>query len=105
MAIKFQDAIDLLNELVNYGTNLLVRAFTSSDRDLKAICVLFVQLRQFLMHLDGIAILLAADNCGTADLQLRSLLETAHTIEWVLASDTEAKINYLYVANLRRRRQ
>jgi hypothetical protein len=105
MAANFQDAIDLLNELVSYGTNLVVRAFTSSDRDLKAICVLLVQLRQFLMHLDGIAILLAVGNCGTADLQLRSLLETAHVIEWILANDTEAKINYLYIANLRRRRQ
>jgi hypothetical protein len=46
MAANFHDAIDLVNELVNYGTNLVVRAFASSDRDLKAICVLFVQLRQ-----------------------------------------------------------
>jgi hypothetical protein len=46
MAANFHDAIDLVNELVNYGTNLVVRAFASIDRDLKAICVLFVQLRQ-----------------------------------------------------------
>jgi hypothetical protein len=38
-------------------------------------------------------------------LQLRSLLEGAHLIEWTLAKDTEAKIQYLYVANLRRRRE
>jgi hypothetical protein len=105
MAANFQDAIDLVNELVNYGTNLVVRAFASSNRDLKAICVLFVQLRQFLMHLDGVSVLLATGNCGTADLQLRSLLEGAHLIEWTLAKDTEAKIQHLYVANLRRRRE
>lgn len=105
MAANFQDAIDLVKELVNYGTNLAVRAFASSDRDLKAICVLFVQLRQFLTHLDGISSLLAAGNCGTADLQLRSLLEGTHLIEWTLVKDTEAKIQHLYVANLRRRRE
>jgi hypothetical protein len=105
MAGQFEDAIDLTNELVNYGTNLVVRAFASGDRDLKAICLLFVQLRQFVMHLDGIAILLKAGNCGTADLQLRSLLETAHTMEWILSGDVDEKINHLYVANLRRRRQ
>jgi hypothetical protein len=105
MAANFQDAIDLVNELINYGTNLVVRAFASSDRGLKAICVLFVQLRQFLTHLDGISMLLAAGNCGTADLQLRSLLEGAHLMEWTLAKDTEAKIQYLYVGNLRRRRE
>ena len=105
MAANFQDAIDLVNELINYGTNLVVRAFASSNRDLKAISVLFVQLRQFLMHLDGVSVLLATGNCGTADLQLRSLLEGAHLIEWTLAKDTEAKIQHLYVANLRRRRE
>jgi hypothetical protein len=105
MAANFQDAIDLVNELLNYGTNLVVRAFASSNRHLKAICVLFVQLRQFLTHLDGVSVLLATGNCRTADLQLRSLLEGAHLIEWALAKDTEAKIQHLYVANLRRRRE
>jgi len=74
MAAHFKDAHDLLNELVDYGTNLVVRAFDSSKRDLIAVCVLFVQLRQFLMHLDGITILLRNGSSGTADLQLRSLL-------------------------------
>src|SRR5947207_3774716 len=105
MASQFQDAIDLLKELVNYGTNLVVRAFYSSKRDLIPICILFVQLRQFLTHLDGITILLADGNAGTADLQLRSLLEGGHLIEWTLKNETEAKVQHLYVANLRRRRQ
>jgi hypothetical protein len=37
MAAQFKDAIDLLEELVNYGTKLVVRAFDSSKRDLIAI--------------------------------------------------------------------
>jgi hypothetical protein len=105
MARHLQDATDLVKELVNYGTNLVVRAFYSSKRDLIAICVLFVQLRQFLTHLDGITILIRDGNCGTADLQLRSLLEGGHLIEWALRKDTETKIQHLYVANLRRRRE
>ncbi len=104
MAAQFKDAHNLLDELVNYGTNLIVRAFDSSKRDLAAVCVLFVQLRQFLMHLDGITILLRDGNGGTADLQLRSLLEGGHLIEWTLKKDTEVKVQHLYVANLRRRR-
>jgi hypothetical protein len=104
MAAHFRESTELLTELIDYGTNLLVRAFTSSKRDLKAVCVLFVQLRQFLTHLDGLATLLTTGNCGTADLQLRSLLEGSHLIEWVLAADSEAKIQHLYVENLRRRR-
>jgi len=104
-AKHFKDALGLLNELIDYGTSLVPRAFVSSPRDLKAICVIFVQLRQFIVHLDGVAILGAAGNCSTANLQLRSLLETSHALEWLLTSDTDAKVNHLYVANLRRRRQ
>ena len=47
MAAHFKDAHDLLTELVDYGTNLVVRAFGSSKRDLIAVCVLFVQLRHY----------------------------------------------------------
>lgn len=103
-AKHFKDALELLNELIDYGTCLVPRAFVSSPRDLKAVCVIFVQLRQFIVHLDGAAILAAAGNCSTANLQLRSLLETSHALEWLLASDTEAKVHHLYVANLRGRR-
>jgi Family of unknown function (DUF5677) len=105
MADKFDDAIELLLELVDYGTNLIPRAYIDSSRDLKAICLLFVQLRQFVAHLDGISTLLTNGAADTANLQLRSVLEMAHTIEWILVSETEEKIRHLYVANLRRRRQ
>jgi len=98
MAEKFSDAVELLHELIDYGTSLIPRAYVDSARDLKAICSVFVQLRQFITHLDGISVLLTAGACGTANLQLRSLLETAHTIEWILASDTESKLRHLYVA-------
>jgi hypothetical protein len=105
MAEKFSDAIELLLELVDYGTSLIPRAYIDSDRDLKGISLLFVQLRQFILHLDGISVLLAGGASGTANLQMRSLLEIAHLIEWILANDTEEKIKYLYVANLRRRQR
>jgi hypothetical protein len=103
-AKHFEDSLDLLNELIDYGTMLVPRAFISSPRDLTAICAIFVQLRQFLVHLDGVAILGSTGNCSTATLQLRSLLETSHTLQWLLATDTEAKVHHLYVANLRQRR-
>ena len=102
---QFKDSLNLLDEVLDYGTFLLPRAFGSSPRDVKAICLVFVQFRQFLTHLDGVVNLLKAGNCSSASLQLRSLLEIAHIMQWILASDTEKKIHYLYVANLRRRRQ
>jgi hypothetical protein len=51
-AAHFGDALHLINELVDYGTSLVPLAFINSPRDLKAICIIFVQLRQFLVHLE-----------------------------------------------------
>jgi len=104
MSGNFGELVELLYEIVDYGSNLGPRAYTSSDRDLKAICLIFVQLRQFVTHLDGISLLLSEGACATSNLQLRSILEIAHTLEWILFSDTPSKIHHLYVANLRRRR-
>jgi hypothetical protein len=104
-AQHFKDSVDVLNEVLNYGSQLLPKAIERSPRDVKAVCIIFVQLRQVLAHLDGIAVLVTAGNCFSAGLQIRSLLEIAHTMEWLFKSDTEAKVHYLYVANLRKRRR
>ena len=71
-ANPFKDALELLNELIDYGTNLVPRAFLSSPRDVKAICVIFVQLRQFIVHLDGVAIL------GVPAIAPRQIFNFAH---------------------------
>jgi hypothetical protein len=105
MVRHFKDDIALLNEILDYGSHLLPKAYANSPRDIKAMCIILVQLRQVLVHLDGIAILLSAGNCFSAGLQIRSLLEIAHTLEWLLSADTETKIHHLYVANLRKRRR
>ncbi len=105
MVQHFKDILDLLNEVLNYGTFLLPRAYGDSPKDIKADCLVFALFRQFLAHLDGVANLLKVGNCSSSNLQLRSLLEIAHVIEWILTSDTENKVNYFHVANLRRRRQ
>lgn len=105
-AVKpFRNSVDLLNDLLDYGICLLPRAFEKRWKDMKAICVIRVQLRQFLAHLDGAAALIATGNCFTSTLQLRSLLEIAVTLEWLLTSNTDSKVQYLYVANLRQRRR
>jgi len=103
MVRHFKDDIELLNEILDYGSHLLPKAYAKSQRDIKAMCIILVQLRQVLVHLDGIAILASSGNCFSAGLQIRSLLEIAHTMEWLLAADTEAKVHHLYVASLRKR--
>jgi len=105
MVRHFKDDTDLLNEILDYGSQLILRATSNSPRDEKAICIIYMQLRQVLVHLDGIAVLASAGCCFSAGLQIRSILEIAHAMEWILLADTDAKIRHLWVANLRKRRQ
>jgi hypothetical protein len=103
-AKSYRDSVDLLNELLDYGSDLLPRAFVDRCNEVTANCIR-VQFRQFLVHLDGAAVIAAAGNCFTASLQLRSLLEIEIIIEWLLAADTDSKSQYLFTANLRQSRR
>lgn len=105
MTPHFKDSITLLNDVLDYGSFLLPRVYVSSPRDVKATCLIFVQFRQFLAHLDAVAVLSIAGNCISPILQLRSLLEIDLAMDWILKTDTEAKINHLWVSNIRRRKQ
>jgi len=104
-ANNYNFAFNLINELLDYGIDLLPKAYDNSPHDTKALCLICVQFRQTLAHLDAIAILASMGNCYSASLQCRGILEISLTMEWLLKRDTESKVNHLYVANLRRRRQ
>jgi hypothetical protein len=105
MTPHFNDSITLVDDVLDYGSHLLPRIYSSSPRDVKATCLIFVQFRQFLSHLDAVAVLSNVGNCISPILQLRSLLEIDLAMDWILKADTEAKINHLWVSNIRRRKQ
>lgn len=94
----------LINDITNYGTNLIPRCFSSSGRDLKDIVVLAVLLRQAVAMLDGIDILLSNGALHVAQLQIRALFEASVYIDWILLNDPAQKATYYYVHNLRRKR-
>jgi hypothetical protein len=98
------EPISLLKELVDYGTALIPRAFNSSPKDFQATYLLFVQLQQFVAHLDAAQDLLSKGCCLSCSLQVRSLLEGYMMLKWILEAETENKISHLFVSNLRKRR-
>ena len=49
--------LEMLRDLVNYGTNLIPRCFTTSDKELKDAVIIGVLLRQVVAMLDGIELL------------------------------------------------
>ena len=96
--------LDLIRDLVNYGTNLIVRCVQSSERKTKDRVVLTILLRQAVAMLDSVEVLLSKGCSHTANLQMRALFEAAVYIDWILASDSERKALYYHVHNLRRKR-
>lgn len=96
--------ITLIEDVRNYGSNLIPRCFSSSERALKDAVVLGILLRQVVAMLDGIAILLSNGASYCANLQMRALFEASVYIDWILAADSENKARYYYVHNLRRKR-
>lgn len=96
---------DLLYDLTNYGSNLIPRCFSSSERTLKDAVVLAILLRQVVSMLDGVELLVSNGASHAAHLQLRALFEASVYIDWILLADSEKKAAYYYVHNLRRKRQ
>jgi hypothetical protein len=96
--------INLMRDLVNYGTNLIPRCFGSSPRSLADAVVLGILLRQFVAMLDGAEVLLSNGAVHAAKLQMRALFESTVYIHWILLGDAEKKCDYYYVHNLLRKR-
>jgi hypothetical protein len=96
--------IDLIRDVTNYGSNLIPRCFSSSERSMKDAVVLAILLRQVVAMLDGVEILLSNAAAHAAQLQMRALFEASVYIDWILESDSEKKAAYYYVHNLRRKR-
>ncbi len=95
---------DLLRDLTNYGTNLIPRCFSSSERGMKDVVIIAILLRQAVAMLDGVEILLSKGAVHIAHLEMRALFEVSVYIDWILQDDSENKASYYYVHNLRRKR-
>jgi hypothetical protein len=94
----------IIHDLINYGTNLIPRAFSSSEKGLLDVVLIPILLRQVVAMLDGTDVLLTTGAVHAANLQLRALLEASVYIDWIIQADSERKATYYFVHNLRRKR-
>lgn len=96
--------VDMLCDLVNYGSNLIIRSFNSSQRHLDAIVVCGVLLKQVVAMVDAVETLVRNGQIHPAFLQARAACEASLYLQWVLASDTDRKAAAYIVSNYRRER-
>ena len=100
----FSSQIVLLKELANYGSNLVVRAYNSSNKNLGDAIVCGVLLKQVVTMVDAVETLLASGAVQAAHLPSRAAYEASLYLGWMLVSDYEKKARYFYVSNLRQER-
>lgn len=103
--IHFKDQIQLLQEIVNYGTNLIPRCVKSSKREMHDIFILIVLLKHVVAMIDSVEIQISQGSILGANLPARSLFETSLYIDWILKKDTKRRANQYYVWHLRQNRR
>ncbi|MCK9532567.1 MAG: DUF5677 domain-containing protein [Gammaproteobacteria bacterium] len=97
--------LELVADVVNYGTNLIPSCLASSDRQLGDVIVTSVLLKQVVLMLDALGVLVREACADASILQARALFEASLFLEWMLTDDQEKKALYYYVANVRKERQ
>jgi hypothetical protein len=100
----YSKQLELLTDIVNYGTNLIVRAYDSSKNKMTDVIVLSVLLKQVVSMIDAIQVLVSKGAAPAAFLHTRVAYEASVYIDWILKSDSEEKANCYYVSNLRKSR-
>lgn len=100
----FAKHIELLVDLVNYGSNLIPRAYDSSAKKLEDVIVVGILLKQVVSMIDAVEVLIAKGAAGPANLQARAAFEASLYIDWILKGESSNKAKYYYVSNLRNQR-
>lgn len=100
-AEHFGDRIKLLRELANYGSNLVLRAYNSSEKGYPDFVVCGVLLKQVVAMLDAVETLVEAGIVHAAFLPVRAAFEAWIYLSWILLSDSDRKARCYLVSNLR----
>lgn len=93
----FGDTLELTEEMVNYGSNLIPRSFGSSARKISDIAIIGGLLHHSVTMLDAISVLVSEGAVYSAFIQARSLFETRLYIEWIFKEDTTRRANQYFV--------
>lgn len=101
IAKHFSSQLEVLRDVVNYGSNLIFRAFTSSERDMAAIVTCFVFLKQIVAMTDAIESLLREGSGHACHLPARGAFEASLYLQYVLEDDSSRRAYRYYAADLR----
>lgn len=99
------DTLDLMEEVVNYGSNLVPRCLESSRKDTVAAITIGVLLRHGVAMLDATTALSREGSVLCAWATTRSLIEAWISAAFVLQEDSLNRVRHYYAWNLRQERR
>lgn len=100
-ADHFSRQTALLRDLADYGSNLFIRAFNSSAKNMEAVIVCGVLLKQVVAMIDAVEVLIVA-GCGhAAFLPARTAFEASVYLDWILENQSERRATRYLVGNYR----
>lgn len=103
--LHFGDQLSIMRDMVNYGSNLIARAYASSPKRMADIIICGVLLRQIVTMLDAVDVLISG-GCGLpSHLPARAAFEASLYLEWILQSDSERRATRYLVGNYREERK
>ncbi len=101
---SFADQIALLEQVVNYGTNLVPRCFLTSDRKIPEIVAILSFLKHAVANLDAISILAREGAALACFPHIRSLFEIHLYLKWIFQEDYDRRGKAYFVWNIRQKR-
>ena len=104
IAETFAEQLLLLEQLVNYGTNLIVRSFESSEKDIPEVVVILSFLKHAVTSLDAIHILAKEGSTLACQPHMRSLMEINLYLKWIFMKDYQRRGTAYRVWEIRRQR-
>lgn len=100
----FAPQIALLEQLVNYGSQLIPRAFDTSGKKLHDVVIVHNFLKQAVTLLDGMHLTASQGSMVNANILLRGLFEIRIYLEWIFQKDTPERGAMYFAWSLRRKR-
>ncbi len=102
---KLSDKLSVMEDIVNYGTNLIPRCLYTSSKDIADIVILSILLKNLVANMDAINVLLGYGSIVSSRILIRALLENVIYIEWILLDNTIKKAKCYYVWHLLQKRK
>jgi hypothetical protein len=99
---SLSNSIDFLQQLANYGSNLIPSCYVSSERDILDTVVIASLLKHFVSMLDAAIVLLKQGAVLAANLPVRSMFESHVYSQWILKDDSDRRARQYFVWHWRK---